>query len=47
MKEYCIYCVDLSPFDISPGDQIKITMNMSSWGGTYNPYYAYFIHFIH
>lgn len=41
MKEYCIYCVDLSPFDISPGDQIKITMNMSSWGGTYNPYYAY------
>lgn len=41
MKEYCIYCVDLSPFDISPGDQIKITMNMSSWGGDYNPYYAY------
>lgn len=41
MKEYCIYCIDLSPFDISPGDQIKITMNMSSWGGTYNPYYAY------
>lgn len=41
MKEYCIYCVDLSPFDISPGDQIKITMNMSSWGGNYNPYYAY------
>lgn len=41
MKEYCIYCVDLSPFDISPGDQIKITMNMSSWGGNYNPYYSY------
>lgn len=41
MKEYCIYCVDLSPFDISPGDQIKITMNMSSWGGDYNPYYSY------
>lgn len=41
MKEYCIYCVDLSPFDISPGDQIKITMNMSTWGGTYNPYYSY------
>ena len=41
MKEYCIYCVDLSPFDISPGDQIKITMNFSSWEGAYNPYYSY------
>jgi hypothetical protein len=41
MKEYCIFCVDLSPFDISPGDQIKITMNFSSWDGYYNPYYAY------
>lgn len=41
MKEYCIYCVDLSPFDISPGDQLKITMNFSSWGGNYNPYCSY------
>lgn len=41
MKEYCIYCVDLSPFDISPGDQIKVIMNFSSWGGSYNPYFSY------
>lgn len=41
MKEYCIFCVDLSPFDISPGDQIKIAMTFSSWPNHYNPYYAY------
>lgn len=41
MKEFCIYCVDLSPFDISPGEQIKIQIETSSWAGTYNPYFAY------
>lgn len=41
MKEYCIFCVDLSPFDISPGDQIKITMTFSSWENSYNPFYSY------
>lgn len=41
IKEYCIYCVDLSPFDITPGDSIKITMTFSAWEGDYNPYYAY------
>lgn len=43
LKEYCIFCVDLSPFDISPGDQIKVSMTFSSWGTTshYNPYFAY------
>lgn len=41
MKEYCIYCVDLSPFDITPGEMIKIQIETSSWEGTYNPYFAY------
>ena len=41
MKEYCIFCVDLSPFDISPGDQIKIIMTFSSWENSYNPFYSY------
>lgn len=41
MKEYCIFCVDLSPFDISPGDQIKITMTFSDWSASYNPFYSY------
>ena len=41
MKEYCIFCVDLSPFDISPGDQIKITMTFSDWSANYNPFYSY------
>lgn len=41
MKEYCIYCVDLSPFDITAGEMIKITIETSSWEGNYNPFYAY------
>lgn len=41
MKEYCIYCVDLSPFDITPGEMIKITIETSSWGTGYNPYKPY------
>jgi hypothetical protein len=41
MKEYCIFCVDLSPFDISPGDQIKVTMVFSDWSADYNPYFSY------
>ena len=42
MKEYCIYCIDLSCFNLSPNENIKINMGFSAWGQTnYNPYYAY------
>lgn len=41
MKEYCIYCIDLSPFDIPQGDQIKISLITSSWANNYHPFYSY------
>lgn len=45
LKEYCIFCVDLSCFDLSPNENIKITMAFGSWGEQtstkkYNPFYA-------
>lgn len=39
LKEYCMYCVDLSPFTISPGENLRIEMTFGEWGGNYNPYY--------
>jgi hypothetical protein len=43
MKEYCIYCIDLSCFNLSPNENIKINMGFSSFQGqtNYNPYFAY------
>lgn len=47
-KEYCIYCVDLSCFQLAPNENLKITIMTSSWdqpdaGATantsYNPFY--------
>ena len=41
LKSYCIYCVDLSPFDITANEQIRITMKCGAWSGTYQPFYFY------
>ena len=41
IKEYCVFCVDLSCFDLSPNENIRITMAFASWPqSNYNPYYA-------
>lgn len=39
MKEYCFFCIDLSPFEINANQQITITMGFSTWSQNYNPYY--------
>lgn len=39
IKEYCIYCVDLSCFTISPGENLRIEMVFDDWDATYSPYY--------
>lgn len=39
LKEYCMYCVDLSPFTISPGENLRIEMTFGEWSNHYNPYY--------
>ncbi len=39
LKEYCIYCVDLSPFTISPGENLRIELTFAHWADDYNPYY--------
>ena len=31
MKEYCVFCVDLSCFELSPNENIKVVMCFSSW----------------
>lgn len=42
MKEYCIFCIDLSCFDLSVNENIRITMAFSDWTQTaYNPFFAY------
>lgn len=40
MKEYCMYCVDLSPFTINTGENLRVEMTFGDWKGTYNPYHA-------
>lgn len=40
MKEYCIYCVDLSPFSINAGENLRVEMSFGDWGDNYNPYRA-------
>ena len=40
LKEYCIYCIDLSLFTLSPGENIRITLATSDWSDGYNPYYS-------
>lgn len=41
LKSYCIYCVDLSPFDITQNEQIRVTMKFADWTTNYNPFYLY------
>lgn len=38
-KEYCIYCVDLSCFNLSPNENIRLNFGFGNWGAGYNPYY--------
>lgn len=40
LKEYCIFCVDLSPFDLSVNEQLRINMTLADWGDRFNPFYA-------
>ena len=40
LKEYCIFCIDLSPFKLSPNENIMINIQYSEWSGNYNPYYT-------
>lgn len=39
MKEYCIYCVDLSPFAIAAGENIRVEFTCAPWQDGYNPFY--------
>ena len=39
MKEYCIYCVDLSPFAIAAGENIRVEFTCAPWETGYNPFY--------
>ena len=39
MKEYCIYCVDLSPFAIAAGENIRVEFTCAPWQNGYNPFY--------
>ena len=38
MKEYCIFCFDLSCFTLAPNENLRIYMTFSSWDAGYNPY---------
>ena len=39
MKEYCIFCFDLSCFTLAPNENLRIFMTFSSWGTDYNPFH--------
>ncbi|MEE3324468.1 MAG: hypothetical protein VZR33_03960 [Methanosphaera sp.] len=39
MKEYCMFCIDLSCFEIPSNGQLTIVIGYSSWDDYYNPYY--------
>ena len=47
MKEYCIFCIDLSCFELSVNENIRITMAFSAWNQStsatykYNPFFEY------
>lgn len=40
LKEYCIFCIDLSPFDLSVNEQLRINMTLADWGQGFNPFHA-------
>lgn len=39
VKEYCFFCIDLSPFEISSNQPITVVLEFTTWSGDYNPYY--------
>lgn len=40
LKEYCIYCIDLSPFDLPTNQTINVKMVLSGWRSGFNPFCA-------
>lgn len=40
IKEYCIFCIDLSKFEIDSNQDLAIDMGLSTWDAKYNPYYT-------
>lgn len=40
LKEYCIYCIDLSPFDLPTNQTINVKMVLSDWRNKFNPFCA-------
>ena len=40
MKEYCVFCIDLSCFEINANQQLTIVLGFSSWETGYSPYYT-------
>lgn len=40
LKEYCIFCVDLSPFSLNAGENLRVEMVFDDWNDNYSPYYA-------
>lgn len=38
IKEYCIFCVDLSPFSFGAGENLRVEMVFDDWETYYNPY---------
>lgn len=39
IKEYCIFCVDLSPFSFGAGENLRVEMVFDDWATNYNPYF--------
>lgn len=40
IKEYCIFCVDLSTFTIGAGENLRVELVFEDWADDYNPYYS-------
>lgn len=40
LKEYCVYCIDLSPFDLPTNQTINVKMVLAGWRSGFNPFCA-------
>lgn len=40
IKEYCMFCIDLTPFSFGAGENLRVEMVFDSWTGHYNPYFV-------
>ncbi len=40
IKEYCVYCIDLSPFDLPTNQTINVKMVLAGWRDDFNPFCA-------